>query len=299
MLRFAPLLAALSMPALFAATPSIGDLGVPVTTVVTLRAKTGETPAALTRDDVLVSQDNRRALVSSVEPVRSLQLWVLIDDGADKDLALQFAALSNFIRQQPPSTEIGIGYMSHGAVRQLQPLTADHERAAAALRIPMGPPGVSASPYMALSDLVKHWANSGPAREVLMISSGIDPFYGPGPENPYLMQAIEDAQRGNVLVHAIFYRTTGDSGSGGTYWGQNNLAQVTDETAGEFYWEGSRNPVSIAPYLDELNRRLNAQYVVTFQANAGSKPALRNIKVTTDVSHVKLAAPVRVLVPAT
>ena len=72
-----------------------------------------------------------------------------------------------------------------------QPLTADHQLAAKAIRLPIGMPGISASPYLSLTELIHKWPASAAAREVLMVSSGIDPIYGAGPENPYLTEAID------------------------------------------------------------------------------------------------------------
>ena len=60
-------------------------------------------------------------------------------------------------------------------------------------------PGISASPYLSFVELIHKWPASTAAREVLMVSSGIDPDYGVGPENPYLMEAIHAAQRSEIV----------------------------------------------------------------------------------------------------
>ena len=68
-----------------------------------------------------------------------------------------------------------------------------------ALRLPMGLRGVNGSPYFSLTDLIKRWPASMARREVLMVSDGIDLYYGTGDLNdPYLQEAIEDgAARGH------------------------------------------------------------------------------------------------------
>ena len=103
------------------------------------------------------------------------------------------------------TTEIGLAYLRNGSATVVAPLTADHEHVAKALRLPLGQPGIAASPYMGISDLVKKWPARGARREVLLISSGIDPWSPPDPENPYLQKAIADAQRAGILVHSIYY----------------------------------------------------------------------------------------------
>jgi hypothetical protein len=56
-----------------------------------------------------------------------------------------------------------------------------------------------------------------------MITSGIDPDYGPGPSNPYLDRAIHAAQRVGVVVHSIYFSGAGHFGHSlwQINWGQN------------------------------------------------------------------------------
>jgi hypothetical protein len=80
----------------------------------------------------------------------------------------------------------------------------DHVQAAKALRLPLGISGINASPYFSLGDLLKHWPKTSARREVLMVSDGIDRYYGSGNmDDPYLASAIEEAQCAGVLVFAI------------------------------------------------------------------------------------------------
>ena len=86
--------------------------------------------------------------------------------------------------------ELLVGYMSNGRVAVEVPFTADHASAAAKIRLPLGMPGVSASPYFCLSDFVKRWPGTasddgvvihGKARFVIMITNGVDPLQRLGP----------------------------------------------------------------------------------------------------------------------
>jgi hypothetical protein len=278
------------------------DGGVPVRMVVTVEPHHGTQAPKLTRDDVMAFQDkdNRRPVIGWT-PVRDvgLQLWVLIDDGADATIGNQFGDLRKFILAQPPAVEIGLGYMRNGGVTVLQSLSADHQSVAKALRLPIGEAGISASPYLSLVDLVHKWPATQRAREVVMIGSGIDYLYGPGPDNVYLQQAIDEAQRAGVVVSSIYFGSMGHDGH--SYWqinwGQNNLSQLADATGGEFYWQGTTNPVSIGPYLDEFGRRINEQFVLTFAAAPQGKAGLHPVHLRTEVPHVSLVAQKRVEIP--
>jgi hypothetical protein len=273
----------------------------PVRVVVTVEGHKDTAPPNLTRDDVMVYLDNQRMRVTDWTPIQSdrigLQLWVLIDDGTDTALGTQFEDLRKFVLAQPPTTQIGIGYLRNGTVQAVQPLTTDHAQAAKVIRLPLGIPGISASPYLALTDLIEKWPSAEQAREVLMITSGIDPDYGSGPLNPYLDRAIEKAQRAGVAVHSIYFGSAGHFGHSlwQINWGQNYLSQLADETGGEFFWQGSSNPVALSPYLEVLNLHFHNQRVLTFSAQG--KPGFRRLKVTSEIPHVSLVAPSKVYVP--
>lgn len=280
------------------AARDITDPGTPVSVIVTA---TGKSTAPLTVDDVVVMQSKRRAQVTALEPLHGqsgLQLWILIDDGATTGLGNQLADLRKFILAQPETTQIGIGYMRNGMVQKVQPLTADHRAAAKALRVPIGMPGISASPYLAVEELMHKWpASSGP-REVLMLTDGIDPDYGAGPDNPYLDSAVRTAQRSGIVVYAIYYGGAGRLAHNYRllFWGQNYLGQLAEYTGGNLYWLGTVNPVSLAPYLDDLNQRLNGQYLLTFLAKPENKPGLQEVKIKAEPPHVKLVGPSKVYV---
>jgi len=300
MMRIGAIAAILACP-LFAR--EIPEAGAPVSVLVTVEGQKNAAAPQLTTSDILVSQNRQPLQVTSLEPLRGesgLQLWLLIDDGSAFTLSTELAGLKTFVRALPAATEIGIGYMRNGGVQTVQPLTLDHQLAAKAIRLPTSTPGISASPYLALTELIHKWAAGSTAREVLMVSSGIDPDYGTGPDNPYLSAAIDAAQRAGIVVHSIYYSGAGlwAHASGEIYWGQNYLAQLSDDTGGEFYWQGTMNPVSLAPYLDDLSQRLSGQYLVTFLAKPDRKAGFQTIKIKTELPHVTVAGPSRVYVPA-
>lgn len=273
--------------------------GVPVSLVVTAEGKSIPTIQAA---DIMVYQGNTRATVRDLVPLQGdkagLQLAILIDDGADTNLGGQLGDLKKFILGLPESTEVGVGYIRNGTVAMTQPWTADHTKAMDGLRLPMAIRGVDASPYISLSDLIKKWPQSDKRREVLMITDGVDLLGGPPPQDPYLDEAIRDAQRAGVIVYSIYFR--GEGHFGHSYWrinwGQNYLSQLSEETGGEAYWQGFGNPVAFAPYLEDLGQKLNHQYRLTFLSKSEKKPALEPVKLRTELHKVELLHADRVYV---
>jgi hypothetical protein len=249
------------------------------------------------KDDVSVEVNRRPARVDKWIPLRgdqaSLELYIAIDEGEDTYLGNQFSSLKDFMHGQPGTTRVGLAYLRNGAANIVAPLTTDHDQAAKALRLPLGEPGVSASPYMGISDLVKKWPASGARREVLLISSGIDPYYSPpDQQNPYLLKAIGDAQRAGILVHSIYFAGAGHLGHSfwQINWGQNYLSELGDETGGEAYWQGSTSPVSFDPYLKDLAQRLQNQYLLSVSPQDG-KSGLAPVRVASSEPGVSLMAP--------
>jgi hypothetical protein len=303
-MRAGVIVAALASAALLPASEVPPDTGVPVSVPVTVKAQGNQPAPALNPGNILVSQNKQRRQIMSLTPLgggAGLQLWVLLDDGLAQNFGTQLRDIKQFVLAQAPTTEVGIGYIRNGMVEQVQPLTADHAQAAGALRLPSGPAGIAADPYTALKDLIRKWPATQAAREVVLISNGVDPEYGAGPDDPYLENAISTAQRAGVVVYSMYYPGVGRWGHAGrqVFWGQNYLSQMTESTGGEMYWLGPQAPVSLKPYFDDLTRRLNGQYLLTFVAKPENKAGLQNVEIKSELPHVKIAAPTQVYVPAT
>jgi hypothetical protein len=270
--------------------------------VMTAEGHHGAAPPELLKDDVTVEVDKRPAVIQEWVPLRGaeakLDLYIVIDDGEDTDLGLQFKSLKAFVEEQPDTTRIGLAYLRNGAANIVAPLGADHAAVTKAIRLPLGQPGISASPYMGISDLVKKWPANGARREVLLISSGIDPWSPPDPQNPYLQKAIDDAQRAGILVNSIYYSEAGHLGHSywRVNWGQNYLSELGDATGGEAYWQGFGSPVSFDPYLKDLSERLRNQYLLGLTAD-GAKGGLQSVRVTASKPGVSLMTASKIWMP--
>jgi hypothetical protein len=273
---------------------SPGD--VPVHMVVTVQPRHGGEAPALAANDVKVFQRNTQNPVTGFVPLQGdragLQLFILIDDSSRVSLGSQLSSIAEFIKDQPASTAIGVGYMRNGTVFTAQNLTTDHALAAKSLRLPIGN-GAYASPYLSLGDLMKRWPETSDRREILMITSGIDPlgggFRNDPYTNPYLQTAVDRAQQGGFIVYSIYAPGIGGGGRGfRTVLSQTGLDVVSQRTGGEAYYLGFGAPVDITPYLRDVSDRLKHQYGLTFMAKSTKKPTLEPVKVKTETPNTSL-----------
>jgi hypothetical protein len=270
--------------------------------IVTASSKAAEDVTTVPRQSITLQENRKTQEVTGWVPLRGprsgLQLVVLMDDSSGGNLGLQLNDLRAFLTALPPTTQVAIGYMRNGTPNLVQRFTNDHAQAAKALRLPSGQAGINGSPYFCLSDLVKHWPGgySNVRREVIMVTDGVDRYSGGrfNPENPYVQAATTDAQKAGVIVYSIYYRGAGraDRNLVVSDGGQNYLTQVSGDTGGKVYLEGFGNPVSFAPFLSDIQRKLQNQYELTFVSSA--KPGLESIKVKTSQPNTSLQWPARV-----
>jgi len=277
---------------------------VPVTMTVTANVKADKRMPVITQDDIVVRQGKSRLNVTEWVPARGdragLELFILIDDVSDARFSLQYDDLRAFINSQPASTLVGVGYMRNATVQIAQNLTADHELAAQALRLPLGYQGAHGSPYLSVTDLMKRWAVDQNRREILMITSGVGRGHGHHFMNwrmgylqdPDVDTASAVAQRTGTNIFTIY--TPGSSLYRFSRWdlmnGQMNMSRLSDRTGGAAFYLGLHSPVSIQSYLGELQRILNNQYLLSFTANGGKHSGLQNINLSTEVAGVDLSA---------
>ncbi len=274
------------------------EAGVPAHMLVTVEARHGENIPVINKDDVMAYEGHDRDTVTEWIPAQgdhaALELWILLDDGSSASLGTQLEDIRQFINAQPDTTKVGLAYMQNGIARVAENLTSDHALVAKALRLPLGIGGANGSPYFSLSDLIKRWPASTARREVVMVTDGIDRYYGEAdPQDPYLTEAIDDAVRAGVLVSAIYNPGVGHFGHSywQTYWGQIYLSRLAEETGGEAYYIGFTGaPVSFTPFLDNQSHRLTHQYFLTFLAKPPKKAGWQHVRLSTEVSNADLVS---------
>jgi hypothetical protein len=282
---------------------------VPVRMTITA-SPVGDKPAPdLSAADVMVKQDKDRLKVTDLIPARGdragLELFVLVDDACDTSLGSQLSDLRTFIAAQPPSTSVGVGYMSNATVQIVQNFTTDHDQAAKALRLPLGNPGAFGSPYLSVIDLMKRWPAHPNRREVIMITDGIDRARrNRGSHfptlNPDVDTASDVAQRTGTIIYGLY--SPGIGFMRRSYWQANtaqfDLSRLAEETGGESYYLGLQSPVSFKPYLDTIQKRLDNQYILGFLAKPKKKAGLQSVQISTEVPGVEIMSANSVWVPA-
>jgi hypothetical protein len=297
---------ALALPGITAFAQQEGST--PTQALVAFDSKAPVTPTA---KDVTLKVDNRAANLLNLAqvPPNGAQVALLIDDGLRTSIGGELNNLRSFITSLPQGTEVFVGFMQNGRVapaNNMPGFTADRAAAAQSLRLPMGLPGASASPYFCLSDFVKNWPSnaenqSGPrsqqpthkARIVLMITNGVDPYNGStsilNQDSPYVASAVTDAQRAGVPVYSIYYGDAGFRRSRGSFSGQSYLLQVAQGTGGTTYYQGTGSPVSLIPFLKQFQNALAETYVATFPVDVNKK--MVSLKLSTTLPKTKLNAP--------
>jgi len=279
----------------------------PVQVTVTVTGTDHQPLPKLTRQDLMVFENNERRPVVSLQPViasaKGLDLAILIDGSLGSSVSLQFPDIRQFIAGLPPSASVAVAYAEYGRARFTQDFTSDRALAENALSIPQGRVNAGASIFQSVTDLVKHWPADGRARSVLLVSNGVDINRGVSETvptlNPDLNEAILEAQKAGVVVYAIY---AGGAARFTHQWyllgnGQSMLARIADETGGEVYFQGNETPVSFSPFLKQVSNALHRQYTLTFEAMSMAKPGDAQLRVRTELPHVHIGAPAVVQVP--
>lgn len=274
--------------------------------IITAVASSGKEIPRLGRQDVSVHVDKKPCPVADLTPMGSssekLQLAILIDQSSTTRLGQQLKDIPRFIDALPPDSSIAVAYAMNGTVMMQQTFTTDRTAVNKTLHLTTGPSAGNTAIYEALASLITKWPHNTIRREVLLISDGIDVTYGlqqtePG-QNPSLERAIELAQQENITVFSIFV------GSGRATRnrflnmnGQGSLADLTASTGGYAFSQGTQTPISFRPFLDDIQKMLGQQYLLTFRPTPSRKPSYHDLKAAVEIPHVKLLAATRIYLP--
>jgi len=284
------------------AEPQAGVAKVPITTVVSVLGPNYSAPPAVGKSDVVVRTGKVREDIVGWDAAQgdksALELAILIDDGTN--IGNQLDDLRKFIRAQSKATSVGLFYASSGLTQAVSPFSTDHDAVAQKLRITLGQFRISTSIYLAIMDLMSKWRPSGARREILVIADGIDRFRG-DPYSPDVILTIQRAQKAGIIIHTLYARDSDRAGRNSfrAGYGQSNLAQMTDETGGESFFQGFDTPISFTPFLDQLDMVLHNQYFLTFTTLSSNKKngEYRNFRVSTEEQNVEISGARHVWVP--
>jgi hypothetical protein len=274
--------------------------------IVTVLPSKGAQAPAISQQELSIKVDGKASSVNrwqQFNPNAPVELVLLIDGAARTSLGTQMSDVEKFVQGLPANVSATIAYMQDGGAELTGPLTTDRAQTLRGLHIPTGVPGISASPYFCLSSLAAHWPsnNRQARREVVMVTDGVDYYDGAmhyDPNDPYVQNAITDAVKAQLIVYSIYWRNTGrlDRTMAATDAGQNLLAEVTQATGGNSYWEGFGDPVSFQPYFEDIDRRLNNQYELGFMTPSNGKTRVETFKLKLSAPGAKVDAPQQVLV---
>jgi hypothetical protein len=278
-------------------TPA-GGPAVPVKMVVTAEALYGSAIPPINRADIRVLREKTDLPVTewiSLQGDRAdLELYVLIDEKINPNVAPRIEEIRRFVLRQPVTTAVGIAYMHKGEAKIAQAPTRDHASAAKALRPPSGNVSAEANPFTSLSALINGWHTESLRREVLVVTDGVDIFENVGYANMFVDIAVEDAQRAGVQVFCFYAPGAGHSGHSPALirGGQAYLAELAEQTGGEAYFnvnELEPSP-SFDPYLTEVARHLAHQYRITFLATPVAGHAFQRVTFPTPLPNVEVTS---------
>lgn len=291
------------------ATAPVPSAGIGVRMIVTASGVGDGNLPEVAMSDVQVSQRRQALKVTGWTAARGkyagLNLFLLIDDAADRSLGSQLNELRDFINAQAPTTTVGVGYMRNAIVQVVRDFTNDHAAAANAVRLPMGNTGAFGSPYLSVINMMNRWPEHPSRRVIVMVTDGIDRSRG-GPRSrglgtmPDVTRASDLAQRTGTLIYTLY--TPGVGARRRNLWeatnGQNGIARLSDESGAESFFLGLQAPVSFRPFLDRIQTALNNQYLLEFRAIPSGRAGLQSVSVGTELSGVELISADGVWVPA-
>jgi hypothetical protein len=104
-----------------------------------------------------------------------------------------------------------------------------------------------------------------------------------------VQRTIDAAQRNGIAIYSIYsYPTLTDK--------PDALARLAFETGGKAFVTGMDPRPSLQAFLQEIQRNLAHQYLLTFAAERGAKSRFAALRITTNTKSVELNYPARVYV---
>ncbi len=284
------------------ATSSSNSAGRPVIIPLTIRVKEKKPQSELELQtvDFTVIEDGDPQTILSIRAMGTsspISLFVLIQDDVVSSIALEMRSLADFIRRLPRGSRVSVGYLRVGTLQVRQKFSADLEKAAKALRSPLGLAGVAPfNPYVEVIEALKRF-DSQPSgrRAILLVSDGLDISRGidssSGGQSIDLQRAINQAQGRSVAIYAFFAPTVlSSTNTVLTGNAQSSLQRLADETGGRAFFSGFGAPTSFDPFIKELNSALDRQIALTYLSTHVNK-GFHRVKITPSTPGVELNYP--------
>jgi hypothetical protein len=190
-----------------------------------------------------------------------------------------------------------VGYLRTGTLLVKQKFTTDLEKAAKALRGPVGFASIGPyNPYVEVIEALRKFdAQPLGRRAVLLVSDGLDISRGVDFSSPTesidLQRAVSEAQRRSVAIYG-FYAPT-QAAASNTFLAanaQSSLLRLSTETGGHAFFQGIGIPVSFDPFIKELDVALDRQAALTF-LSTHLKKGFHRIEINSATPGVKISYP--------
>jgi VWFA-related protein len=242
-----------------------------MTIPVIIRVK-GKPESEFNLIDLTVTEDGDAQTVLSIRAYGAspLTLAVLIQDDLVSSISNEIRPMAEFIKGLPKGSRVLIGYLRSGSLQVRQKFTTDLDKAAKALRPPVGFASAAPfNPYVEVIEAIKRFeAQPTGRRAILLVSDGLDISRGvdssSATQSLDLQRAINEAQRKSIAVYAFYAPTVGAQNSILTSAAQGALNRLADETGGRAYFQGTGAPVSFDPFIRELGVSLEKQIALTY-----------------------------------
>ena len=273
-----------------------------VTIPITIRHRGGD---AVQRElqqigELTVREDGEEQKILSIRAYGTetpISVAILIQDDVVTSISNEIKPLGEFIRRLPRGSRVMVGYIRSGSLQIRQRFTADLDRAAESLRIPLG--SANAAPYNPYVEIVeglrRFEAMPKGRRAMLVVSDGVDNSRGFDSSTPSqsidLQRAIKEAQRQAVAIYSFYAPTVTSVNSPRlSSNGQGALELLADDTGGRAFFQGTSAPVSFDPYLKELAGTFTRQIALTY-LSTHPKKGFHRIEVNSGRKDVEIEHP--------
>ena len=275
----------------------------PVTIPITIRSRGSKARQELQDvGNIVVREDGDEQQVLSIRSFGAadpIAVSVLIQDDVISSISNEIRAVDTFIRGLPKGSRVMVGYIRTGSLEVRQKFTGDLDRAARALRVPVGSSTAAPyNPYIEIIEGLKRFeALPKGRRAMLVITDGVDISRGLDTgsvaQSIDLQRAVRTAQRLSVAIYAFYAPTVTATSRNNQFLssnGQGSLEVLADETGGRAFFQGTGAPVSFDPFLNELGMSFTRQIALTYLSTHGKK-GYHRIEIRSDNTGVEIDHP--------
>jgi VWFA-related protein len=249
-----------------------------VNVLFTVTDNTGRLITTLGKDDVLVEEDGKKQEISyfSKEVTLPLTLAILVDSSPSVEpvLGLEKQTATEFLQSVLRKNDLALIMNFDRGVSLLQDFTADIRRLEKAINSISigGGTSVHDAVFLACDEKLKQETGR---KAIILISDGADTT-----SKLKMKEAVESAQRADVIIYAISNRTRGGFrlGPGGFEGDDGTLKKYAETTGGRAFFPSK--PQDFKTAFDAIQEELRSQYSLAYRSSNQAKDGTyRTLKV--------------------